>query len=872
MKQQDYMGRLCDVVENYYRYNPDTLMPLLMVSLAARGKLNVSTNHNDKAITLYSISTNEVAFYDWVRLDNSLKKRIKECVESRIETICVEGFVDDSLRDIYEIFHHYDTFTVEEEFHHRIGILYEHSNNKASDYAHRQYAAIKLAEEMIGLPSDWLSKRFIEVYHMILVKSGLQPQRPRLKVACALNALLQYNGVGRVYNPFAGCAIAAATIPAGENMYADGNANDKLFAVARLLNYGAGGSTLNYAQRDSTKWREGKFDYVLSTYRGYVNGKSAFDFCLSKCFDTLVDGGKFAGIATPKEIFENQTDEFEQALIRDWIDTIILLPFGEVAILVNTRKERQMKSKIKFFDQTHPMLRFHPTEKLIKNDDYAQILRVSDVKKKGFLRSLVEPKIMEREGYSIVQLRDFINKISRKTYNLNRIKEEDRVLAYVEREKAYDRHRNARMNGIGKKLISSLFAPAYHLKTNSLITNTRGHLEPRIFDADLGTAYFQDGYAFELCIPLDSVDWLIEELKEPYVLRQLHPYGIDEMVPESITEDQILNLKLYKEKVSEWVISVKDSGSDKLPNGYELSNNNTIYRIHKFLDNGSFGYTYTALAKNLATGEEREVVLKEFYPSRDFHREGEEYRAVANEYTRFNINVEKEKFREEAKIMRHLGNIPDSHIVKVEDFFECKKTDTLYYVMPFYRAGSLLDLQKSGTSFKEELLMKNVVKPLCQALHIAHKANVLHLDIKPENVLLDDNGEAMLTDFGVAKRYDDNGEIIFIQGSYSTSDFTAPEMRIREHEYNYPMTRFGSEPDIYALAATLYNLATHHTPYPIQYNSNEDRKLRVEMQIAQLSDGFIDAIIAGLQAAATARPRSAQAFLNCFPGFENVIL
>ena len=865
MIQQDFFRRLYDVVETYYRYNPDTLMPLLMVSLAAQGKLHISTSHSDKAIALYSIATKEVASYDWVRLDPSLKKRIKESVESGIETICIEGFVDDSLKDIYEIFHHYDTFTVEEEFHHRIGILYEHSNNKASDYAHRRYAAIKLAEEMIGLPNEWLSRNFIEVYHMILVRSGLQPQRPRLKVAWALNALLQYDGVGRVYNPFAGCAIAAATIPAGENMYADGNANDKLFAVARLLNYGAGGSTLNFAQRDSTKWREGKFDYVLSTYRGYVNGKSAFDFCLSKCFDTLVDGGKFAGIATPKDIFEKQTDEFKEALRRDWVDTIVLLPFGEVAILINTRKEKQMKSKIKFFDQTHPMLRFLPTDGLLEDDDYAQILRVSDVNKKGFLRRLVESEIIERDGYEIVRLGDFIRKIKRKTYCLDRVNENDRVLAFVDRKKAYDKHRNAWMNGIEKTLISSLFAPAYHLKTDSLITNTRGHIEPRLFDADLGTAYFQDGYAFELCTPLDSINWLVEELKEPYVLRQLHPYGMDEMVPEAITEDQILNLKLYKEKESEW-----DIDSDKLPNGYELTSNNTIYRIHKFLGNGSFGYTYTAMAKNLATGEEREVVLKEFYPSCDFHREGEDFKVVTNKCTQFNIDVEKEKFREEAKIMRHLGNIPDSHIVKVEDQFESDKTNTLYYVMPFYRSGSLLDLQKSGTVFKEELLLKNVVKPLCQALHIAHKANVLHLDIKPENILLDDNGEAMLTDFGVAKQYDDSGEIIFKQGSFSTSNFTAPEMRIRE--YSSPMTKFGSEPDIYALAATLYNLATRRTPYPVQYNSDDDRGLRVEMQFVQLSENFIDAIIAGLQAAAPARPRSAQAFLNCFPGFENVIL
>jgi hypothetical protein len=67
-----------------------------------------------------------------------------------------------------------------------------------------------------------------------------------------------------------------------------------------------------------------------------------------------------------------------------------------------------------------------------------------------------------------------------------------------------------------------------------------------VFDADEGSAYFQDGYAFALRDSYDS-GWIIDELNEPYVLRQLHPYGMDEMVPEAITEEQILNLKLYKE-------------------------------------------------------------------------------------------------------------------------------------------------------------------------------------------------------------------------------------------------------------------------------------------------------------------------------------
>ena len=875
MKSKNYSDTLHDAVENYYQYNPDTLMPLLMVALAAKGELNITSEPNSKKQQFCSLELDEIIKYDWVQLDPALRKRIKNELAAKHHMICAEGCVEKSLQDVYETFHRYDTFTVDEEYHHRIGILYYHSSNRASEQAQRQYATLCLAEALADAPNEWVKDNFLYIANHMLVRSGLQPERPRLEVAQALCALLQYDGKGKVYNPFAGCAITAAMISAGNKMYADGNANDKLFAVARLLNYGTSGSYEHIVQRDSEKWIDkGKFDYVVSTYRGYIDGKSAFDFCLAHCFDTLTEKGRFAGIVAPKDLFEKQSEEIKEALKRDWVDTIALLPFGEVAVLINAAKAKEWKNRIRFFDLTHPMLRHGALSDILNDDIYADILTVADVMKKGYLRSLIHSELPDREGYEIVKLGDFVRKIKKQTYFLASVGGEGCALAYIKHNETYDQFDNPWMNNIGKRPITSLFAPAYHLTADCLITNDRGRLEPRLFDACQGNAYFQNGYAFELTNPEQTnAIWLIRELNEPYVTRQLHPYGMDEMVPETITEEQILNLSLYQEIEEELELgdfdleeNDFDPDADKLTTGYVLKGANTEYTIHKFLGHGFFGYTYSAQAHNLATGEKKEVVLKEFYPCRYFRREG--VRAVLNDEEELEFMEDlRDKFMEEAEIMHKLGTIPDSHIVPAFELFRSEETQTEYYVMPFYHDGSLDDLQNTGFSFTEDLVLKHVVKPLCKALHLAHNAKVLHLDIKPENILVDEKGDAVLIDFGVAKQYDKEGNVVDNRGANSRSMFAAPEL------IHGNMVKFGSQTDIYGLASSIYYLlCSPDQPHPIFDFSDQDEDLRENLAAARCSEKFIDAIIAGLQFSATSRPVNAQKFLNLFPGCENIKL
>ena len=882
MARQENQGFsiLHEAIDTYYQYNPDTLTPLLMLALAAQNRLDVTNEPKNGETVFASIRADEVIDYDWCRLNPPLNKRIKAVLAEGKSTVSVVGSIPDDLKDIYDTFHQYDTVTVVQEYHHRKGRLVLHTENVASDSAQRQYATIMLAEQLISAPHDALAKRFLPLANGMLVDSGIQPRRPRIRVAQALKTLLNYDGKGIVYNPFAGCAIAAAMVGAGEKMFVDGDSNEKLLAIARLLCYGVGSKDSHVEKKDSLKWLQGnKPDYVLSTYLGYPGGKSAFDHCLAHCLEDFTDAGKYAGIAAPKDIFEKRSPEMEEALRRDWVDTIALLPFGEVAILIDAGKPKERKHKIRLFDLTHPMLCQRNVSKVLGDESYAQILKLADVKKKGFLKSLFVNELESREGCEIVTLGDLFKKKPRQVWSLSNIAEDNRVLAYIDRNEPYDQWEIAWMNGIEKKPIVSLFSPAYKLTEDCLIVNARGNLEPRLFDADQGEAFFQDGFAFDPVndYVIDS-SWLIQELNEPYVRRQLHPYGLDEMVPEPITEEQVLALKLYRPLEQEGDgsdisgdeedIPAFDRDAGKLPQGTELlGENNTKYIIHRFLGNGYFGYTYSADSLNLATGERKEVVLKEFFPQEYYHREGIQAVLDDPDYIRFqeeNLG----KFVEEANIMNKLGMTPDSHIVPAYECFRSPMTDTFYYVMPFYKGGSLENLQMSGFSFSEEMLLRHVIIPMCKALHVAHRKKVLHLDIKPENILVDDNGDAALIDFGVAKQFDEENRIINQEGLKSCSMFAPPELRPESG-----LVRFGEQPDIFGLAATLYYLATEgERPHPIMDFSAEDLDIRFNLDLHKFSGQFIDAIVAGLQFSAVSRPKNAQAFLNLFPGCENIKL
>ncbi|MCQ2148595.1 MAG: serine/threonine protein kinase, partial [Bacteroidales bacterium] len=415
--------------------------------------------------------------------------------------------------------------------------------------------------------------------------------------------------------------------------------------------------------------------------------------------------------------------------------------------------------------------------------------------------------------------------------------------------------------GLYRQSFSELFDPVYRLDTCSMIVNSKGDIEPRFFDPEDGPVFFDDGLAFELIEGVD-VAWLRDELLKPYVQDQIYPYGKDTMLPNKVTEDAILSLKLYK-PVTEEEIKLKN----RLPNGYILHDKDSSmeYKILNYLSSGGFGITYKALQKDLRNGDSKEVVLKEFFMSDNPICTRNKEVVCVREGKEGTFNYYRESFKKEAGILMRIGDDSKNHIMKVLGCFDSKKTGTSYYVMNFYKNGSLFDLlDSSGGVLKEDVLIEHVVKPLASALNIVHQNNTLHLDIKPENIMLDDNMDATLTDFGIAKSYDESGQQISDDAPNGTRAFAAPEQRGEGR-----LVTFAPPTDIYGLGGTLYYLLSGLDPHGVTSYSNEDEDLRDFMSC---SDQTKDAIVKCLMNSPEARPQNVQEFLNLFPGCENIKL
>lgn len=233
------------------------------------------------------------------------------------------------------------------------------------------------------------------------------------------------------------------------------------------------------------------------------------------------------------------------------------------------------------------------------------------------------------------------------------------------------------------------------------------------------------------------------------------------------------------------------------------------YRIERMLGQGGFGITYLAIQTSL----NRYVAIKELFIGGSGQaineRRGNQV-VVTNSVNQQSFNQQKAKFKKEAL---RLANLNHPNLVKVHEFFE--ENGTAYYVMDYIDGESLRTKLNRDGCLSEKLVLK-YMQQLLPALEVAHKQSIWHLDIKPENIMVDRYGHAYLIDFGASKHIERSGTLTTSLALAYTPGYCAPELTdlLNESEEGFAeaMREIGPWTDIYSVGATMYNLLTDSIP------------------------------------------------------------
>ncbi|MBP7686941.1 MAG: protein kinase [Thermoflexales bacterium] len=200
------------------------------------------------------------------------------------------------------------------------------------------------------------------------------------------------------------------------------------------------------------------------------------------------------------------------------------------------------------------------------------------------------------------------------------------------------------------------------------------------------------------------------------------------------------------------------------------------YLLGEKLGAGSFGAVYRGVQPLVERDVAVKIILPQYANHPDFIR----------------------RFEAEAQLVARLEH---PHIVPLYDYW--REPGVAYLVMRLLRGGSIHDLINRGPLPFEQI--NRLLEQMCAALHAAHRAGVIHRDLKPSNVLLDEDTNAYLADFGIAKNLG------------SPDDATQSGMIVGSPAYISP-EQINSDPvrpqtDVYALGVMLYEMLTGSRPF-----------------------------------------------------------
>lgn len=282
-----------------------------------------------------------------------------------------------------------------------------------------------------------------------------------------------------------------------------------------------------------------------------------------------------------------------------------------------------------------------------------------------------------------------------------------------------------------------------------------------------------------------------------------------------------------------------------LPNSSLLQGSK--YRIVRKLGQGGFGITY----EGLQTGLNRKVAIKEFFMREFCSREGATTVTCSLRDNLDKVVASQKKFLKEARM---IADLQHPNIIKIIDVFS--ENNTAYYVMEHIGGGSLQDCINRDGSMSEKQALK-IIRQVADALDCVHQHNILHLDVKPANIMMRDENTAVLIDFGVSKHYSDAGS----QTTASAVGISRGYAPIEQYNEGGVAT-FSPATDIYSLGATLYFMLTGQRPPEAQDVFSEG----LPPFPKGVSQSTREAITAAMRPSRAERPQSVSAFLSILGG------
>ncbi len=203
------------------------------------------------------------------------------------------------------------------------------------------------------------------------------------------------------------------------------------------------------------------------------------------------------------------------------------------------------------------------------------------------------------------------------------------------------------------------------------------------------------------------------------------------------------------------------------------------YRLKRKIGEGGMATVYLALDEKLG----RKVAVKVLHPHMEKNKDL------------------RRRFYHEAQA---ISSLEHSNILKIYDF-SGQSSKKMWIVTEIIKGHNLSEFVENFTNGKLNYYVSgNIVREVCKALQLAHQKNIVHRDVKPENVMVTSKGEIKLMDFGIAKGVDSNSATQ--TGTFMGSpSYMSPE-QVRGRDVD-------TRSDIYSLGILFYEIATGRLPF-----------------------------------------------------------